>query len=292
VIILGGDGLASTDAFSGSLGRAPTDEDPGYKDIIHEGYLDIIRVASSSSTKSNYIIDDNGLGYLYINPFGEGARKIRIFTNCVEELPPDANGDVFYRAFFGYINENEQSVFVPFGGEYNNLSGPGARSVQGELISWFETGENQVPPIIFDGKKLTWSVWNIDSYHNTSASSAANAGVGGCNQFLGAEARIADSTIETSDALLEEDQFSFDGRSAILYPNPAKDKLNITFSGNQEAISEIELIDSQGKMLRLDGSWNTYSNSLEVDISKLNHGLYLIKLSIDSEARIIRFVKE
>ena len=146
--------------------------------------------------------------------------------------------------------------------------------------------------IVFDGAKITWSVWTNDSFNKTAASSDNNSGVGGCNQFLDASARIADSTIETSDAELKDDKFSFDGSAVVIYPNPARDKFNVLFAERQESLTEVELIDSQGKMLRLDASWNAYSNSLEVDVSKLNHGLYLLQVKIGLEDRLFRIIKQ
>ena len=63
-------------------------------------------------------------------------------------------------------------------------------------------------------------------------------------------------------------------------------------SGVRESVSNIELIDSQGKLLRVNASWNPYANGLEVDVSDLNHGLYLIKITIEYEDRIFRIIKE
>ncbi len=272
--------LASGEVLSGSLLRYPEGEEPGYYDIT-EGSLDILR--GSVSSKLNYIIDYTGLGQLYINPYGNEAKKIRTYTQCVEEKP-DGNG---YTVYFKYINDNPYRVYIPLG-DNNTITGPG-EVFNGLPPEWFDQGEH-VFPIEFDGKKITWEVRNLDSWHKTSASKAANAGVGGCNNLEGA--RIADITVETSDALLEEDGLGLESGTVVIYPNPAKDKFNIAFSGNPEVMSEIELIDSQGKMLRLDASWNAYSNSLEVDVSKLNYGLYLIKLSINSEDRLYRFIKQ
>ena len=77
-----------------------------------------------------------------------------------------------------------------------------------------------------------------------------------------------------------------------VYPNPVRDKFILGIVGEIESVSDIELIDSQGRMHSVNASWLPSVNGLEVDMTNLSHGLYLIKLNVNNEDRILRIIKE
>jgi hypothetical protein len=61
---------------------------------------------------------------------------------------------------------------------------------------------------------------------------------------------------------------------ANIYPNPAKDILNIDFAPNTQA-SELRILDINGKLIR---SVNNLYPSNQLNVSDLESGLYLIEM--------------
>lgn len=70
----------------------------------------------------------------------------------------------------------------------------------------------------------------------------------------------------------EESQASLDFQ---VYPNPATDIVQINVSGNEEAYS-IDLFDYSGKLVL--SRTNVTKKSLQLDVSELNCGLYLVQI--------------
>jgi hypothetical protein len=78
-----------------------------------------------------------------------------------------------------------------------------------------------------------------------------------------------------------------DARFAI-YPNPAKDKLTIDYDGNIKGLVILNLLGHAVKHIE-----NPAGNSLEINISDLEKGLYLARIvNIDGEFKTHRFIKQ
>lgn len=77
--------------------------------------------------------------------------------------------------------------------------------------------------------------------------------------------------------------------SIKLYPNPTKDWLNVEWQENLK-IQNIEIISIDGKYSEV-WSQNIQENKTRLDISDLNKGMYLLKLSGASETYFQRFIK-
>ena len=78
----------------------------------------------------------------------------------------------------------------------------------------------------------------------------------------------------------------FEDANFSLSPNPAKEVLNLKAS---KAISNIEIYNVMGQKI-LAKKINAVNNS--IDISKLNKGMYLMNVTIDSTTESYRFIKE
>ena len=75
-----------------------------------------------------------------------------------------------------------------------------------------------------------------------------------------------------------------------LYPNPAVDNLTITL--NKEFInSVVSIIDMQGKICNVDIT-QKYMNKVELDITGLKSGLYIIQLKTADAMISVRFTKQ
>ena len=77
-----------------------------------------------------------------------------------------------------------------------------------------------------------------------------------------------------------------------MYPNPATDRFLIQIAGDQESDVDIALFDSQGKYHEINTYRSTSGNSIELDVSTLKYGIYILKINVDNNENILRFIKE
>ncbi|APY09208.1 hypothetical protein BWZ20_13245 [Winogradskyella sp. J14-2] len=68
----------------------------------------------------------------------------------------------------------------------------------------------------------------------------------------------------------------FEGVEISVFPNPAKDKVKVTLSQNVLNSTTVSLVDIQGKMINIPNK--EFNNTVELDVSTLNSGLYFIQL--------------
>lgn len=77
-------------------------------------------------------------------------------------------------------------------------------------------------------------------------------------------------------------------QSIQLYPNPAKEILNIGLTGS-DLPDTLEIYNLTGQLMKKS---NVINNSdLSIDVSSLSNGVYFIKISKKDENKILRFVK-
>ena len=137
--------------------------------------------------------------------------------------------------------------------------------------------------ISFDGSKVTWVVANLNSAHKTSVSSDASSGSGRCSD---SGARLAGSSTDRLDYAVEEES------EISVYPNPAKDIFTVSLNFDVSMIEDLTLFDAHGKMVKVKPIWNSSSKGMEIDISRLNSGLYLIRINNGLEDKLFRIIKE
>jgi hypothetical protein len=277
---------------------------PGEYEYNTDGLL--VTDASDQDLTGNYWIQlSPESGKFYINPSGGGTKNVNVFLHCVEDanptLEPGINGGFRYIAYFRYDNDNDVPVFVPVG-PTNYIDGA-TNTFEDEAIPGYTTGltevfhpSSQTAPqerqfsIAFDGSTIVMNLNSKGSNKKSSSTSSANSEEGKCNQDE--SARISDTTIETADAEITQDKFTLDAGSIVLFPNPATETFMISVVGEQLDVKDISLFDSQGKLHEVKASWNPSVNGMEVDISDLNYGIYLIKINVNNEENILRFIKE
>ena len=88
---------------------------------------------------------------------------------------------------------------------------------------------------------------------------------------------------------MDENEFGLSGVKA--YPNPVTDRIYIQFSPDAEVEEDIAVYDIQGKFHAVNYIWSTTGNQLEVDMSKLFKGEYIIVGNINNTNQMIRIVK-
>ena len=78
---------------------------------------------------------------------------------------------------------------------------------------------------------------------------------------------------------------------ATLYPNPVSDKVTIDLQGMPAASAQTALTDSAGKPVLQNAHKVVGASLLEVDMSGLRSGLYLIRLRTEAAYQVIKVIK-
>mgnify|MGYP002712954886 CR=1 FL=1 len=82
-----------------------------------------------------------------------------------------------------------------------------------------------------------------------------------------------DATLSKTDNVLE--QFS-------MYPNPTKGKLNLVYQGT---INSVQVFDITGNLVMESGA---FTNTVQLNISNLNQGIYLVKLQDQNQNTAVK----
>ncbi|MBN2167129.1 MAG: RICIN domain-containing protein [Marinilabiliaceae bacterium] len=95
----------------------------------------------------------------------------------------------------------------------------------------------------------------------------------------------------TKSALLDENQNLSDGAEDLngieIYPNPVQNELNINWSSDKKQNTQVSIFNGTGKCVieKADISGS-------VDVSQLNSGVYIIKVTCGNEIVVRKFIKE
>lgn len=81
--------------------------------------------------------------------------------------------------------------------------------------------------------------------------------------------------------------------SISIYPNPANDKLNLSFSSESVRVEEIRILDSRGRQIDfVDGNNIAQKSTLDYDTSKLTAGLYTLYFVVEGIPITKKFIIE
>jgi hypothetical protein len=203
-----------------------------------------------------------------VNPFGPGTKHIIPKLDCVEEVDPPVEG-FDYVAHFSYQNNNSVGVYI-FKGPDNELSSDnGDDAFYGENQPELFLSGGGAFSVPFDGVDLKWI---LASYNHkgqkTSNSVKATSNSGGCN-------KSASAGSETE--------------GIYAYPNPVSGMLNVQLTASLDA-DHISVYDMNGHHHQLNIKHRNL-NLIAVDFSDLNNGIYLIKLDMETEVKLLRVIK-
>ena len=235
------------------------------------------RTAPSSVTGSTFKVTytvSNVNGTLYVNPYGNGTKAVRPVLECVEEVTDNGSGFTFL-AHFSYENKNKAAVFV-LHGENNFLSGGGvSNSLQPEL---FLSGGGNFD-VYFDGTKLTWTISSLENGRKASRASDASSSSQRCPSYF-------------KSIVLEapEEELVQNIQDLRVYPNPVVDKVTISLK-DMPASQEVMVFDIQGRAHSVRSTWHDI-NGLEIDMTSLNPGFYIIKVNMGESFETFRIIKQ
>ena len=79
----------------------------------------------------------------------------------------------------------------------------------------------------------------------------------------------------------------------LLYPNPVKDKINMTINVSQKEKLQWQLVDNMGRKVKA-GNYDLSPGSIgvSIDIAGLSSGMYLIQLNSSSLQKVIKVIKQ
>ncbi|RLD79649.1 MAG: hypothetical protein DRJ15_08945 [Bacteroidetes bacterium] len=230
------------------------------------GTYDIIPYAEAD----NYLFTPL-IGTLYVNPSGAGTKHIKTFLNCVEDLTtPDSLGHTMI-AYFEYENKNASDVYIPIG-EDNLLSAEGSFSGINQPEVFYAGGGSWAAN--FDGNKFTWTVASYKhNGHKTSVASQASSTSSKCNK---------------SEPV--EDEKNKELSDIKVYPNPVTHKVYIEFGSALAEDSEVFVYDVFGRIQDISLSGKS-DKTMEINMSGVKAGIYLIKVRNGQNIELLRVVK-
>jgi len=249
--------------------------DPPYVDA---GIYNIIPLPRDLFSPKNYSVDYNS-GTLYVNMNENGARKIKVFCDCIDEISGDPDG-LNYIAHFYYENPNDYTINILQGVE-NYISAEGI--FEGILPETFLPGIGRID-FRFDGNKIVWNLVSYDTNNKTSSTTDASSNTKKCN-LDGNNARIAGPNEEPNSSTFHLSEIKG-------YPNPASDLYYVQLNEDQLGSVSVNLVDIQGRMYDVQLTRNTSRKQLEIDLTNLNTGLYLLKLDFVSDQKILKVIKQ
>jgi hypothetical protein len=236
-------------------------------------------VPSGTPAPANYsIVHANGI--LYVND--DKAKRITTALKCVEVLNPAVNG-FGYRAKFTWTNTNNTDVYVPIG-DRNLLTKTGSTE-NTQPPTLFTKNTTGAFDILFDGEKLTWVLVTNSLNTNTQSTSSPDASASSNKCTVSGNANQQTTNGQLTDQLIAE--------KYAVYPNPVtSNRLTVTSARQSLKSSDITIYDLQGKQYRITTTRQVSANIVELDISSLARGVYMVRLNTGSENKIFRIVKQ
>jgi len=212
-------------------------------------------------------------GPLYVNPKGQGAKKINVSLVCVDTVSNHPSGFPFL-ARFQWENQNNTPVYVPLGTtNYFNATG----QYVGNPPTLFTANTIGVYEIPFDGQSIQWICISYNGNQQVTATS--NSGTSTSNKCA---AHLSRTTLEQSQI---PDLFS-------VFPNPAIDELTIQSKFEELNITRISVFDASGRSISLpDTNFESPVESAKINIATLNPGIYAISIETAGNRFVVRFVK-
>ncbi len=259
------------------------------------GVYTIIPLLNTFANAGNYTITHTN-GKFYINPKGNGAKKLRAYLDCVEEVinPPSASHR--YVAHFYCINDNATPLYIPVGND-NKLTSAG--SFDNALQPNVFTPGNTYFNIPFDGISLKWEITTYETTHKTSTSSSASSNSNKCNNTLPRYSGpvISDpKDIKTASGVTEKEEIVVEqlipGGNVHVYPNPARDKATIYFANQVINEKTLKLVDSYGRSYPVKINRMLSNGSIEIDLSYLVKGIYFVRVETEMGNKAISIIKE
>jgi hypothetical protein len=224
-------------------------------------------------------------GSLYVNPFGNNAKQVKVKLECVEAVTGHPSG-LKYIAHFSYDNKNSTAYYVPIGVDNNIVS---AGTYSGAPPTVFHPGVH-VFQIRFDGSKLKWTLTTNDRTKKTASGSEASSSSNRCNaQGAATTSRMGEGGDEASAEVTNDEKPSIISKNSIA-PNPVNDVFSLQLRIKAE-VKDITILDATGRMVPLRNIRKATETSFTVDASGLKKGIYFVRVNSVHGVVTLRFLK-
>ena len=78
-----------------------------------------------------------------------------------------------------------------------------------------------------------------------------------------------------------------------VYPNPAKNKVNVSFNGTYGMLYKINIVDMTGRLLLSNGATGIEgANQMEIDLSTVSTGVYFLEIQSENINQQVRLLVE
>lgn len=242
------------------------------------GLYPIVPVQGTFAKVNNYQVTLIN-GTLYVNPKGNGAKKLRPYLDCVEEVLNPSSPSRRYVAHFFCENTNATPVYVPVGVD-NKINSTGSFDASQQPVLFMPgTTRFDVP---FDGTQLIWELKTYETNKKTSVASTASSGSNKCN---GTYTTLARGVALPAPAAVEN------SNEINVYPNPVKNKVLVKSKNGSMNERSILLLDAIGKFYPVRISGRVSGQSVELDLTGLQPGIYFIRVMVSGELKTMRVIK-
>lgn len=264
--------------------------------IGEAGVYTIIPSLSNFAGINNYTVAYIN-GQLYINPKGGNADDVDTYLQCVVDrgaayVPQNRR----YVARFFAKNTNSTPVYIPVG-SLNKLSSTGSFDGSQQPVVFLPGNGTTSFEVPFDGISLKWQLTSyegnklVTEYVIAKSSSAKCSTTGRNTLDAPDEQTAAEKPTRVTEVNKQPVQEQVTG-NALFYPNPASDKLIITLPQGLLNAKTLSIYDVSGKAFAVKMVRQIAGNSVELDVSGLATGLYLLRYHDAGVVKAVRFIKE
>jgi hypothetical protein len=184
-------------------------------------------------------------------------------------------------ALFSYSNPNATPVYIPRGVDNQVVNREAGQNNGSEkLPQVFQPGAYHEVVILFQGQQMQWEVKSMDAYHKTAVASEVNQTSPRCDAIT-VMTRVAEQVSEGVDG---------EGMNTV-YPNPAKNKVRISLGDASANEKALVLMTADGRVTAARGVQRTGKYSIDMDVSHLASGVYLLRIPGKLGVTVLRFTK-
>lgn len=267
---------------------------PNFEVIVsNSGHCTTYPVSDSYKTPSEFIFTNDSTGYILCRDADQNylclqsTDSAKTWNVVLNSAADKMQGMHFPTAQVGYIITQNGTIYRTTDGGHNWIAS--LTNATGQLRSVFfvnETlgyiaGTNGLLIKTVDGGQ-TWTTEITSIAENLEQVYFADNGIG----YIRTEsAKLYSNTTNG----VENPGEIIDVSDCIgIFPNPVKDKLNISICTPDQVISA-RIYSNQGALI---SQWNMPGNKNPLDVSQLKPGVYLLQVEVNSTTYTKRFIKE
>jgi hypothetical protein len=237
---------------------------------------------------NNYIIQYE-TAVLYVMPNKESIKPVSIFPECLINVGTTSAPQ--YVARFRYDNPNRNSpfpvpIFVPAG---NNNSVTGAVSGFIPIMVFNEGSGFMDVPFGSNSTSVTWILTTASNGKLRTFRATVSRNSTPCSPAL---ITRTSTDVQTAGSVTLQPENDQKGISIMVSPNPAVGIIRISSPTGSLQAGEIQLYDMSGRAQASRRTSQVNSSLVEMDISPLPPGMYLIRARAEGRFQTLKLLKQ